>query len=350
MKTFIQFFYLLVLFFSIFSSVVFSQTKQVNEWKKLDGKNLKSKLTKMQYEVTQMGATEPPFKNAYYNEKRPGIYVDVTSGEPLFSSLDKYDSGTGWPSFTRGINDSVLSTKLDLALGTPRTEVIAQNSKSHLGHKFDDGPVDKGGNRFCINSSALLFIPLEEMESKGYKDWLKLFNGAHSSHSINATNSKKEVAYLAGGCFWGMEEIIRNIPGVLSTQVGYSGGKMSNPSYEIVKNGNSGHAESIKVEFDPVKISYTELLGFYFRMHNPTTLNQQGNDRGTQYRSAIFYATDEQRKIATNVKQKIEQSKKWKDPIVTQIVSFKKFYPAEEYHQRYLEKFPKGYTCHFLRD
>ncbi|MDH4468039.1 MAG: bifunctional methionine sulfoxide reductase B/A protein [Bacteriovoracaceae bacterium] len=337
MKIFSLTFFLL----AILSMPLFAQNK---EWKKPDEKKLKSKLTQMQYDVTQKGATEPPFKNAYYNEKRPGIYVDVTTGEPLFSSLDKFDSGTGWPSFTKGINDSALSTKLDLALGTSRTEVIAQNSKSHLGHVFDDGPADKGGKRFCINSSALNFIPLEQMEAKGYKEFLKLFDGAQS------VNLKKEIAYFAGGCFWGMEEIIRNIPGVLVTQVGYTGGDKANPSYEIVKKGNSGHAESVKVEFDPTKISYTELLGYFFRMHDPTTLNQQGNDKGSQYRSAIFYVNEEQKKIASSVKQKVDQSKKWKSPIVTQIVPFVKFYPAEEYHQRYLQRFPKGYTCHFLRD
>lgn len=160
----------------------------------------------------------------------------------------------------------------------------------------------------------------------------------------------KEVATLAGGCFWGMEEIIRAIPGVLETNVGYTGGSVDSPTYNIVKLGTSGHAEAVQVVFDPKKLSYADLLGYFFRMHDPTTLNQQGNDKGTQYRSAIFYHSPEQERIAKETIAKVEAAKKWKRPIVTQVVPFTKFYPAEEYHQDYLKKNPGGYTCHWLRD
>jgi methionine-S-sulfoxide reductase len=168
--------------------------------------------------------------------------------------------------------------------------------------------------------------------------------------SIGAKTMKKEIATLAGGCFWGMEEIIRAIPGVLNTTVGYTGGSIDNPNYNIVKLGTSNHAESIEVEFDSSKISFSEILGYFFRMHNPTTVNQQGNDKGSQYRSAIFFHSDEQKQTALEVIKKVDASKKWDRPIVTQVLAATKFYPAEEYHQDYLKKNAGGYTCHWLRD
>ena len=160
----------------------------------------------------------------------------------------------------------------------------------------------------------------------------------------------REVALLAGGCFWGMEDIIRDIPGVLETEVGYTGGTTPDATYEQVKTGRTGHAESIRVAFDPSVLPYAELLEYFFRMHDPTTLNRQGNDMGTQYRSAIFYADETQRMVAEEVKARIESSGKWKRPIVTQVVPAGEFWPAEGYHQDYLEKNPGGYTCHYLRD
>ena len=160
----------------------------------------------------------------------------------------------------------------------------------------------------------------------------------------------QEKALFAGGCFWGMEELIRKQPGVLRTQVGYSGGNGTNPSYEIVKTGLSGHAESIKIIYDKNKTSYENLLRFFFRIHDPTTKNQQGNDIGTQYRSAIFYLNEEQKIIAEKIKSEVNQSGKWPKPVVTEIVPAMTFYAAEEYHQHYLEKNPGGYTCHYIRD
>jgi methionine-S-sulfoxide reductase len=159
-----------------------------------------------------------------------------------------------------------------------------------------------------------------------------------------------ERALLAGGCFWGMEDIIRKLPGVRETNVGYTGGKTDSPTYEVVKTGTTGHAESVEVIFDPKKISYEELLGFFFRMHDPTTKNQQGNDIGTQYRSAIFYTSEVQRETAEKVKEKVSKSGKWKKPIVTEIVPSGEFTLAEKYHQDYLVQNPGGYTCHWLRD
>ncbi len=168
--------------------------------------------------------------------------------------------------------------------------------------------------------------------------------------NLGAKNMTKEIATLAGGCFWGMEDIIRSLPGVTNTTVGYTGGSIENPTYNIVKIGTSNHAEAVEVEFDPSKISYAELLNYFFRMHDPTTLNRQMNDIGTQYRSAIFYHSENQQKTALEMIKKEQSSGRWKNQIVTQVVKASKFYPAEDYHQDYLKKNPNGYTCHWLRD
>ena len=156
-----------------------------------------------------------------------------------------------------------------------------------------------------------------------------------------------EVATLAGGCFWGVEELIRKLPGVVDTTVGYTGGDFPNPRYEDVKTGRTGHAESLQIEFDPETIRYEEILDYFFRLHDPTTLDQQGNDRGTQYRSAIFYHDETQRQAAEQARAKAQG--KWPRPIVTEIVPAKEFWPAEESHQDYLQRIPWGYNCHYLR-
>ena len=307
---------------------------------------LRAKLTPMQYQVTQHEGTEPPFRNEYWNEKRPGIYVDVVTGEALFSSLDKYDSGTGWPSFTRPIDDDVVTTREDTKLYLPRTEVRSKSGGSHLGHVFDDGPGPEG-QRYCMNSAALRFVPLEKMLEEGYERYLPRFAAAGL---LPAASARRETAYLAGGCFWGMEEILREIPGVLETEVGYTGGVVPEATYEKVSTGTTGHAESVKIVFDPERLSYEQLLGWFFRMHDPTTKNRQGNDVGSQYRSAIFVLDDTQRRVAEEVKARVDASGKWKRPLVTEIAAAGEFWPAEAYHQDYLEKNPGGYTCHYLRD
>ena len=162
--------------------------------------------------------------------------------------------------------------------------------------------------------------------------------------------ARREVAVLAGGCFWGMEEILRGIPGVLETEVGYTGGTTASPDYDAVHEGTTGHAESVRIVFDPTRLSFAELLErWFFRMHDPTTKNRQGNDIGSQYRSAIFATTPEQKRVAAEVKAKVEASHLWDDPIVTEIVDAGPWTAAESYHQDYLQKNPDGYTCHYLR-
>lgn len=163
--------------------------------------------------------------------------------------------------------------------------------------------------------------------------------------------SASEVAVLAGGCFWGMEDLLRGIEGVLETEVGYAGGATEAPSYQTVKTGRTGHAESVRIVFDPARLSYADLLEkWFFRMHDPTTKDRQGNDVGTQYRSAIFFTSPEQEKVARSVIERVNARSVWKAPIVTEVVPAGPFTAAEDYHQDYLEKNPGGYTCHFLRE
>jgi peptide methionine sulfoxide reductase msrA/msrB len=320
------------------------EPERMKDFKKPEPAQLKEKLSSEQFAVTQQCGTEPPFHNAYWDNHKPGLYVDVVSGQPLFSSLDKFDSGTGWPSFTQPLYSADVVEKKDSTLGMERTEVRSSMADSHLGHVFNDGP-GAGGLRYCINSAALRFVPVADMDQAGYSQYLDPFVKAGL---IKAPTH--ETAILAGGCFWGMEEIIRKIPGVVKTTVGYTGGATPDPTYEDVCTGATGHAESIQVVFDPARLSYESLLDYFFRMHDPTTLNRQHNDAGTQYRSAIFYTSDAQKQTAERVKTRWDKSGKFNRPITTEITAATTFYPAEEYHQKYLLKNPGGYNCHVLRD
>ncbi len=326
---------------------------------------LKQSLTPLQYMVTQQDATEPPFRNEFWNNHEAGLYVDVTTGEPLFSSTDKFDSGTGWPSFTKPIERGTVVEHSDVSHGMRRTEVRSKTGDAHLGHVFPDGPRSAGGLRYCINSASLKFIPVSRLEAEGYVDYLPLF-GKSAPPTLVATDNScavpadgqapgcqatVEEVILAGGCFWGMEELLRAIPGVIETEVGYEGGSFKNPTYNDVKHGDTGHAESVRIVFDPSKLSFADLLEkWFFKMHDPTTKNRQGNDIGSQYRSAIFVTSPQQRATAEQVKARVDASGKWPRPVVTEIVEAGPFTKAEDYHQDYLQKNPGGYTCHWMRD
>lgn len=307
---------------------------------------LRQKLSDLAYHVTQESGTERAGTGEYAENHERGIYVDVVSGEPLFSSADKFDSGTGWPSFTRPIDPRFVTEHSDRTYGMVRTEVRSRYADSHLGHVFPDGPPQDGGLRYCMNSAALRFVPVAEMEARGYGAYLDRFEPVPKSTKENAMSSKTETAILAGGCFWGMEDLLREIDGVLDTEVGYCGGENAKATYE----NHPGHAEAVRIVFDPAKISFKRLLtDWFFRMHDPTTRNRQGNDVGTSYRSTIFFLDPEQERVAREAIAEVNASGKWKAPIVTTVEPVKNWSPGEEYHQDYLEKHPGGYTCHFLR-
>lgn len=312
---------------------------------------LRRRLTPMQYAVTQESATEPPGTGEYENNHEAGIYVDVVDGRLLFSSKDKFDSGCGWPSFDKPADPAAVAELRDTSHGMVRTEIRSKQANSHLGHVFNDGPTATG-LRYCINSAALRFIPVARMEAEGYGQYLPLFGlAAKGAPAGGGKAAATEVATLAGGCFWGVQELFEKQPGVVKTVVGYTGGSTANPTYQQVCAGGTGHAEAIEITFDPAKTSYEALVTFFFHVHDPTTVDRQGPDVGAQYRSAIFTHSPEQKAVAERVKAKVAASGFFKAPIVTRIEPAGPFYRAEDYHQEYLAKNPNGYQCptHFYR-
>ncbi|GMV77147.1 MAG: hypothetical protein AMXMBFR79_02820 [Chitinophagaceae bacterium] len=274
----------------------------------------KAQLSNEQYYVLREKGTERPFTGALLMNKEKGVYKCAGCGAELFTDNMKFDSHCGWPSFDKEIVGGKIAQTSDRSHGMVRTEITCTKCGGHLGHIFDDGPTETG-KRYCVNSISLEFVPANKISES------------------NITNTIDSIV-LGGGCFWCTEAIYEMLDGVISVESGYSGGNIKKPSYRDVCTGNTNHAEVVKIVFDNTKTNLDEIFKVFFATHNPTTLNQQGADRGSQYRSVIFYANEKQKEIATSLISELNKNV-YDNKIVTTLEPFSQFYKAEDNHQNY---------------
>ncbi len=261
--------------------------------------------------------TEPPFSGEYTDHFEKGIYVCRNCGIPLYNSSDKFHSGCGWPAFDDEIPGAI---KKQLDQDKIRTEILCSYCGAHLGHVFYGEGFTKKNVRHCVNSVSLVFVP------EGQKPPI-------------------DRMFFAGGCFWGVEHLFKQLEGVLDTRVGYMGGKRKNPTYEQVCTGLTGHYETVEVIFDPKKIDEELLVKYFFEIHDFTQEDGQGPDIGEQYKSVIFYTNERQREVAERIKDQLSQNYR----VTTQIKKASDFWLAEDYHQDYYAKTGKTPYCHYRR-
>jgi peptide methionine sulfoxide reductase msrA/msrB len=296
-------------------SAVNSNSNQPNSDNSAKAEKLPSTMPPLSVEerhVIKDKGTEAPFTGKYWDKFNPGVYICRNCGQPLYLSSGKFKSDCGWPSFDEEIPGAV---KRQTDADGRRTEIVCAHCGAHLGHVFTGEQLTAKDTRHCVNSISI---------------------------SLVQTKAAPEEAIFAGGCFWGVEHYFREVPGVLGVASGYVGGTVAYPSYEQVSSGKTGHAEAVRVIYDPALVTYEKLARVFFETHDPTQLNGQGPDIGTNYRSAIFYLNEEQKKTAEKLIG-ILKAKGYN--VVTQVVPAKPFYLAEDYHQDYLTKHPERHAC-----
>lgn len=279
------------------------------------------KLTPEEEWVILRSGTEAPFSGVYEHHWAKGTYVCKRCGAPLYRSDDKFDAGCGWPSFDDEIPGAVKRRPdPDGVL----TEILCARCGAHLGHVFEGEGFTPKNVRHCVNSISLLFVPTDQ--------------------PLENAHVKPETAYFAGGCFWGVEYWFQKAEGVISTRVGYMGGHTENPTYEEVCSDTTGHAETVEVVYDPSQVTYEELAKLFFEIHDPTQVNRQGPDVGSQYRSVVFYTTLEQKATAEKL---ISVLRSRGLNVVTAVEPAGRFWEAEAYHQEYYERKAGTPYCHF---
>ena len=296
----------------------FDITKSDAEWR--------NTLTETQYYILREKGTERPYTGKFLMHKENGKYTCAACGNELFDSDAKFDSHCGWPSFDKEIAGGKVVTQVDHSAGMTRTEIMCGKCGGHLGHVFNDGPTSTG-LRYCVNSESL---------------------GFQAEGNLDKSSNAEDTVTLGGGCFWCIEAVFSETKGVKSAISGYSGGKIKNPSYKEVCTGTTQHAEVVQVVYNPSELSLVDLLKVFFTVHDPTTLNRQGADIGTQYRSVIYYRNEAQRKTAEEVISALSIEKVYNNPIVTELSPFSEFYKAENYHQGYFNANGEAPYCQMV--